>query len=162
MAYGPAPDKRLGYLIHLDGRHYAREHILLFQRILPRERVDNSRQHAHVIGRDAVHLFCLLCYAAEKITAAYHDSNLNFERVHIGQFSRDFVNTQRIYAEALGCGQGFAGEFEQNAFKDRSRHYETLEPTSAAKAGCCRITLPPRRHPCSAWWRRWLPPPRQL
>ena len=45
-----------------------------------------------------------------------------FEGVDVRQFSGDFVNAQGIHAEALVGGQGLAGEFEQHAFENRSRH----------------------------------------
>jgi hypothetical protein len=56
--------------------------------------------------------------------------------VDVGQFSRDFVNAFGVDAEALVGGQGFAGDFEQNAFEvglfnlaQRKRHQKTTSPT---------------------------------
>ena len=39
----------------------------------------------------------------------------------VGEFSRDFMNAFSIDAEALGGGKSFAGDFQQDALKDRSR-----------------------------------------
>ena len=122
MANGTAADKRLGNLIHLNGRLHSRIDALLFQRILQCQRIDHGREHAHVIGGNPVHLFRLLGHAPEKIPSAHHDRDLNPQRSHVRQFGGDFVDTKRVNAKALGRGEGLAGELEQNAFEDGSCH----------------------------------------
>ena len=37
--------------------------------------------------------------------------------MHVSQFGSDLVDAGGIYAEALGCGKGLAGQFEQDAFE---------------------------------------------
>ena len=55
------------------------------------------------------------------------------EIVHVGQFSRDFVNASGVDAEALVGGQGFAGDFQQDALEDRSRHESSSSGCSVAR-----------------------------
>jgi len=39
-------------------------------------------------------------------------------RKKFSEFGSDLVDAGGIYAEALSCGQGLAGQFEQDAFED--------------------------------------------
>ena len=64
----------------------------------------------------------LVGHAAKKIAAAHDDGHLDAEIAHIGKFSRDFMNAGGVDAEALSGGQGFAGDFQQDAFEDRIGH----------------------------------------
>ena len=48
-------DEVFAHLIDADRRHHARLHALLLERILQRQGVHDRRQHAHLIGRDAIH-----------------------------------------------------------------------------------------------------------
>jgi len=75
-----------------------------------------------VVGGDAIHLTCLLGHAAEEISAANYDSDLDAKRMNVGQLGSDFVNAQGIHAETLVCRQSLAGQFEQNALEHRSWH----------------------------------------
>jgi hypothetical protein len=58
--------------------------------------------------------------AAKEIAAANDDGHLDAEIVDIGKFGRDFMNARGVDAEALIGGEGFAGDFQQNAFEDGS------------------------------------------
>jgi len=53
---GSAADIGLGDLPHFDGGHDARRHPGRLEGVLEGEGVDHSGQHAHVVGRYAVHL----------------------------------------------------------------------------------------------------------
>ncbi len=117
MADGAAADERLGHLVHLDGGLHAGVNTLLLQRVLQRQRVDHGGQHAHVVGGDAVHVAGLLGDAAEKISAAHHDGDLDAQRVDVRQFGGDLVDAGSVHAEALVGGQSLTGELEQNAFE---------------------------------------------
>ena len=44
------------------------------------------------------------------------------ERVHVGKFGRNFVDAFGIDAKALIGRQGFARDFQKNAFEDGSWH----------------------------------------
>ena len=95
---------------------------LLLQRVLQRQGVDHGGQHAHVVRGDPIHLARLLGHTAEEIPASDYDRNLHAERMDVCEFSGNFVNAERIDAEALVRRQGLAGEFKQNALEHRSRH----------------------------------------
>ena len=122
MSNGTAADERLGHLVHLDGAHHAGEDVLLLQRVLQRERVDDRGQHTHVIGGDAVHLLGLFGDAAKEVAAADYDGDLDPGPVDLTDFSRDFVHPLVVDSKALPGGQCLAGELQQNAFVDGSVH----------------------------------------
>jgi hypothetical protein len=110
MPNRPTPNIRLADLIHLDCRHHPAENIALLQRILDRQRVNHRRQHAHVVRRNAVHLLGLFRNAAEEIPPAHHDGRFHPQLVNISQFPGNFVDANRIDAEAFTRCQSLAGE----------------------------------------------------
>ena len=55
MANSAAQDKRLGHIFHFNRCLYPCRHAHLSERAPQCQRVDNGREHAHVIGRRAVH-----------------------------------------------------------------------------------------------------------
>jgi hypothetical protein len=122
MPDGATPDEGLGNLVHFDGRLHAGEDILFFERILERKRVDDGGQHPHVIGGDAIHVLGLVGDSTKKIAPAYNNRHLNAKTVYVGKLGCDFMNAFGIDAEALIGGKGFAGDFQQDALEDRSRH----------------------------------------
>src|ERR1700757_2251569 len=95
------PNKWLGHLIHLNRRLHPRIHVLLLQRILQRERVDDSRQHPHVIGGYTIHVLGLLRDAAEEISATHYDRDLHAKLLHIGDLSCDAMDALRGDTKAL-------------------------------------------------------------
>ena len=114
MADGPAADERLRHLVHLDGAHQPRADAPAFQRILHGQTVDDRGQHAHVVGRHAVHLPRLQRHAAEKIAPAQHQRHLHAQLLHAGDFRRQIPHPPRIHAKTLASGQSLAGELEQD------------------------------------------------
>src|SRR5271166_972724 len=122
VANGATPDERLGHLVHFESTHDAGEDVLLFQRILQRKSVDHRSQHAHVIGRDAVHELGLLGHAAEEVAAADHDGDLNTQAMHFGKLSGDFMHALVVDSEALAGSQRLAGYLKKNALIDGSVH----------------------------------------
>jgi hypothetical protein len=122
MANGPAPNKWLSHLVHLDRTHHARLDALLFERILQGQRVDHGGQHSHVIGGYAIHFLGLLGYASEEVSAAYYQANLNSKPLHVGNFLCDFVQASVIDAKALSTCQCLARELKKNALIDRISH----------------------------------------
>ena len=66
--------------VHGDGALHPRVHAFFFERVLQRQRVDHRRQHAHVVAGGAFDLEALLPAAAENISAADHDGDLDAER----------------------------------------------------------------------------------
>ena len=124
MADGPAADVRLGHLVHLDGGHHARGDARLFERVLQRQGVDHRGQHAHVVGRDAVHVLRRRGHAAEEIAAAHHQSDLDAGLGHFGDFGRQAFHSLRIDAERAAAGQHLAAQLEKDAlvFRHGRRH----------------------------------------
>ena len=72
----------LGQLRNVHGRHHARLHVKLLQRILQHHGVHYRRQHADVVGRRTVHVAGALRNAAKDIAAADHDGDLYAQSVH--------------------------------------------------------------------------------
>ena len=62
----------------------------------------------------------LLGDAAEEVAAADHDGDLDAQAMHLGDFGRDFVDTRVVDAKTLSGGQRLTGDFQQNAFVNRS------------------------------------------
>ena len=84
VADGAAADERLGDRAHLDGGDDPRDHVLLLERVLQREGVDDRRQHAHVVGRRAVHAARARGDAAEDVAAADDDGRLDAHALDFG------------------------------------------------------------------------------
>ena len=79
VADGAAADERLGDGAHLDGGRDTRDDADVLERILQRQRVDDRREHAHVVGRRAVHALGARREAAEQVAAADDDGDLDAE-----------------------------------------------------------------------------------
>src|SRR5216684_1894500 len=116
------PDEWLGHLIHLNRRLHARVYLLLFERVLQRQRVDHRGQHSHMIGGNPVHVPSLIGHAAKEVAAAYNDRKLHSQFVYVSQFGRNLMDACCVDAEALIGSESLSGKFEQNAFKGRSFH----------------------------------------
>ena len=90
--------------------------VLLLERILQRERVDDRGEHAHVVGGRAVHAPGAGGDAAEDVAAADDDGGLRRRALDFGDVLGDLCRDGRVDAVALLAHQGFAGQLEQNAF----------------------------------------------
>jgi hypothetical protein len=77
MTHRAPPDIRLAHRLHRDRRQYPRRHSRLFERVLQRERVDNRRQHPHLIGGRAIHPALLVRAATQDIARADHQRELD-------------------------------------------------------------------------------------
>ena len=105
---------------------------LLLERVLQRQRVDHRRQHAHVVGGRAVHAARAGGDAAEDVAAADDDGGLDAHALDFGDVLGDLRRDGRIDAVGLLAHQGFAGEFEEDAFvggrgrrRSRDRDYSS-------------------------------------
>jgi len=107
-------DVGFGHLLHLDRREHARLHVAALERVLQRERVEDGRQHPHVVGRRPIHSAAGAGDAAKDVAAADDDGDLSSEGVKIGDFSGDVVEDVGLDAELLPAEQGFAAELEQD------------------------------------------------
>jgi len=113
MAYRAAADIRLRDLVHRDGRHHAAEEAGLFDGVLKSDGIDDGRQHAHMVGGDAVHVDGLLGDAAEEVAAADDDGDLATGTGDLGNLIGDRADEDGIDAEAAARGQGFSRELEE-------------------------------------------------
>ena len=89
--------------------------VVLFERILQRQGIDDRGDHAHVIGGRSVHAARARRQAAENVAAADHDGSLHAQTLQL----RDvFGNPRRdngIHAICLVAHERFAGKFQENA-----------------------------------------------
>jgi hypothetical protein len=108
VAHGAAANVGLRDLVHLDGRHDAAEEPELFDGVLQRDGVDHGGQHAHVVGRDPIHIDGLLGDAAKEVAPAHNDADLAAQGMHGGNLCGYFVDKDGIDAETAACGQCFA------------------------------------------------------
>ncbi len=73
----------------LQRRHDADAGALTLERVLHRERVDDRGEHAHLIGRHAVHAGFGQTRAAEDVAAADDETDLDTEADDLGDLRRD-------------------------------------------------------------------------
>ena len=71
----------------------------LFQRVLQGEAVDDGGEHAHVVGRDAVHVAGGGGHAAEEVAAADHQADLHAGARDFGDLGGQGVDLFGIDAE---------------------------------------------------------------
>ena len=71
----------------------------LFERVLQGQGVDHRGQHAHVVGRDAIHVLRRRRHAAEEVAAADHQADLDAGLGDLGDLGRQLVDPLRIDAE---------------------------------------------------------------
>ena len=96
---------------------------LLLERVLQRERVDDRREHAHVVGGRAVHAACALAARPRKrlpppMTTAVWTPSCWISPMSLGDLRGD----GGIDAELLLAHEGFAGQLEEDAMIDGSGH----------------------------------------
>src|ERR1039458_7394498 len=140
MAHGAAADVGLGDLVDLDGGHDAADDPELLDGVLQGDRIDHGGQHAHVVGRDAVHVDGLLGDAAKEVSASDDDADLAAECVDGGQFGGYFVNEDGVDAEARACGQGFSGKLEEDSLVHvRSKYRMGLGEVVRLQAAGCQL-----------------------
>ena len=77
VADGAAANVRLGELLISIAVMHARRHARTLERVLQRERVDDRREHAHVVALRAIHAFAGALEAAEDVAAADDDAELH-------------------------------------------------------------------------------------
>ena len=105
---------------------HARGDADLLERVLQRQRVDDGGEHAHVVGRRAVHALRAGGEAAEQVAAADDDGGLDAELLDFADLLGDLGGDGGIDPEGLFAHEGFAGEFEEDARSGRTRDHRTL------------------------------------
>ena len=85
----PAPDIRLRYLAHVERRRDASVGAVPLERLLDGERVEDGRQHPHVVAGRAVESAPAGGHAPEDVAAADHDPDVHTELVDGADLGRD-------------------------------------------------------------------------
>ena len=109
MPYRTAPNVVLAHLVDAQRRHDAGVGAETFERVLHRQGVDHRREHAHVIGRDAVHAGARKPGAAKDVAAAEHHRHLHAHLGQVSDLAGDPLEDLRIDAVILAPQQCLAG-----------------------------------------------------
>src|SRR5690349_2446275 len=115
MPHRSTPNKSFCNLRHRDRRLHARLDAEFFHRVLQRERVDNSREHAHVIAGGAFDTLFTAGNAAENIAASDDDYDLHPELADFSDLPRRLLDSIGSNTGAALSSKGFAAEFEQDS-----------------------------------------------
>ena len=99
MPHRAPPNIGFRDLLHLNRRLHARGDADAFERILQGERVDDGREHAHVIGVRAVHAGRFVRFPAPDVAATDDDRDRNAEPRDFGDLlghpsRRDVTSTE--------------------------------------------------------------------
>ena len=122
MAHRPAADVGLGQLGHRDRRLHARVHADLLERVLQRQRVEDGREHPHVVGGRAVHPRRRAGHAAVDVAGADDDRDLDAAVVDLLDLLGDGGHALGIGPVLQRAHQGLAGELEQDPLEGRPAH----------------------------------------
>ncbi len=114
VPHGAAADVGLRDLLDLEGGLHAGRNPAPLHRVLQRQRVDDARQHAHVVGAGAVHALGRRADAADDVAAADHDGDLDAHRVDGCQLLGDAADHGRSDAEPGFPGQALSRELDQH------------------------------------------------
>jgi hypothetical protein len=119
VADGAAPDERLGDGAHLDGRDDTREHPGLLEPVLQGQAVDHGGEHAHVVGRGAVHPAGAGRQTPEDVAAADDDGGLHAELLDFFDVLGNPADHRGVNAVLLIAHEGFARKLEEDSLVDR-------------------------------------------
>src|SRR5207237_58120 len=114
VAHGAAPDVVLADFVDADRGHDARVQPEALEAILHGERVHHRGEHAHVVGRHAVHAGTRESRAAEDVAAADHERELDIHLTDLLQLPRDAPDDRRLDAVVPVAHQGLTRELHQD------------------------------------------------
>ena len=86
----------------------------LLEGVLQRERVDDRREHPHVVARDAVDPLRRGGDAADDVAAPDHDRRLDAEARDLTNLVRDAGHDHGLDAERLAAEEHLPGELQQD------------------------------------------------
>src|SRR5581483_9744169 len=115
-------DVRLRDLAHVQSRLHARDGALPLESLLHRERVEDRREHAHVVAGRAVHPLRGRLEAAVEVAAADHERDLEPERMDVDELARERVHRRRVEPELARPHQRLSGKLEQDAREGYGAH----------------------------------------
>jgi hypothetical protein len=119
VANGTTADERFGNGAHLDRGRHPRDDVDVLEGVLQRERVDDGREHTHVVGGGAVHAARARRKAAEQVAAADDDAGLHAQLLDSANLLGDVGGDGGIDPERLLAHEGFARELQQDATINR-------------------------------------------
>jgi hypothetical protein len=103
------PDVGLDDLLDVERRLHASLDAGLAQGILQGQRVHDRGEHAHVVGRGAVHAGCARRHPTKDVAAADDDSQLDAEPIDLGDLLTHLLDGLAVDAVAVATHQGLAG-----------------------------------------------------
>ena len=86
----------------------------MLQSVLQSERIDNRREHAHMVCRRAVHIHALT--ASPEIASADDNADVYAQIVHDFDLLNHFVYDMVVDACAGRARKGFAADFDDDSF----------------------------------------------
>ena len=111
-----ALDVRLSDLAHFDRAHNAGVHVVLFQHILQRQRVDHRCQHAHVVCRGTINAALCASDAAPDVAAADHAGHFHAQRRNLSDLFSQRVERVALEAVADLTSQRLPAQFDNHTF----------------------------------------------
>jgi hypothetical protein len=102
-------------------------------------RVDDRREHAHVIRRDAIHAGLGEARAAKDVAAADHEPDLDAHRGDLGDLGGDALDDRRVDAILLAAEQRLAAQLQQYSSVGRRPFRHRSQPSLSRMA---RLTGP--------------------
>ena len=115
VADRPAPDVRLGDLVHRDRAHDPGRDPGPLERVLEGQAVHHRGEHADVVAGRPVHALRGRRQAAEDVAAADDDADLDAEGVDLADLAGDECAERRIDAVRAVAEERLAGQLEQDA-----------------------------------------------
>src|SRR5919107_1561820 len=115
VAHGAAADVGLGHLGDVQGRLHAGLDVELLERVLQLQRVQDDREHPHVVRGRAVHALGGARDAAVDVAGPEHDRDLDAAIVHPLDLPRDRLQARRVGPVVQLAHQRLAGQLEQDA-----------------------------------------------
>src|SRR5205085_3810610 len=117
MPDGPATDKWLGHIFHLNCRLHSRFYSDLRASALQGQTVDHSREHSHVIGGGAIHPAMGGRSPAPDVSPTADNADLHVKITHFLNSIGDCEdNLRRNVFPRAGRLESFAAQFKDDAF----------------------------------------------
>jgi hypothetical protein len=117
----PAADIRLGDLRCGQCGEHPRVRATALERVLERERVQERREHARVVGGRTVHALRGRLEAAVDVPGAHDDRELEPLLLHVDDLTRECGDAVRVEPVLLLAHEGLAGELQQHPAKGGAR-----------------------------------------
>src|SRR5437899_9293306 len=111
----PASDECFGNLRHGNGALYPCGNAKFFQSVLKGERIDNRREHTHVITGGAFNASFAARQTAKNISAADYNDNLHAKVTYFANLLRHILNGFWRNSNAALAANRFTAELEQDA-----------------------------------------------